>query len=410
MADQQSPCHMWDDGTKLTAALYGLMIKDAMNFYRQSPYIDQQYWNNLDPVTRDAIFVTYCSIGKAQVIENILAEKAKWEATHNEPFMYQPKPGRDATGGENHIYNACRVGRAMLDPSYGGCGLPKCTILDPVTCKPRKVDCLPPPPGPPVLTPLHDPLILDLDGDGIQTTSVNGRAHFDQDANGFAEQTGWVSPSDGLLVLDRNGDDFINDGRELFGDQTILKSGVKAQNGFQALAELDANGDGKIDEQDTVFSQLRVWKDFNGDGFSFPNELFTLDELGIKSINLDSTMVNITDKQGNFQNMIGSFERLDGTTGQEAEVKIEAFPYTKYGTIRGEVKHVSCDAIQDEKKGLIYSSRVKVGKSSILVENKPVTLSAGMAVTVEIKTGKRRVIEYFLTPLIQHTSESLRER
>jgi hemolysin D len=98
------------------------------------------------------------------------------------------------------------------------------------------------------------------------------------------------------------------------------------------------------------------------------------------------------------------------TAGQEAEVKIETFTYTKYGTIHGVVKQVSSDAIQDEKKGLIYSSRVKLGHSTIQVENKPVNLAPGMAVTVEIKTGKRRVIEYFLTPLIQHTSESLRER
>jgi hemolysin D len=97
-------------------------------------------------------------------------------------------------------------------------------------------------------------------------------------------------------------------------------------------------------------------------------------------------------------------------SGQEAEIKIETFPYTKYGVIHGEVKHVSSDAIQDEKKGLIYSSRVKLGKTTVVVENKTVNLAAGMAVTVEIKTGKRRVIEYFLTPLLQHSSESLRER
>lgn len=95
---------------------------------------------------------------------------------------------------------------------------------------------------------------------------------------------------------------------------------------------------------------------------------------------------------------------------QEAEVKIETFPYTKYGTIHGEVKTVSSDAILDEKKGLVYSCRVKLSKSTIPVEKKIVDLTPGMAVTVEIKTGKRRVIEYFLTPLIQHTSGSLRER
>lgn len=96
--------------------------------------------------------------------------------------------------------------------------------------------------------------------------------------------------------------------------------------------------------------------------------------------------------------------------GQTAEVKIETFTYTKYGTIHGKVKHVSSDAISDEKKGLIYSSRVKLERSTVVVGDKIVNLAPGMAVTVEIKTDKRRVIEYFLTPLLQHASESLRER
>jgi len=71
---------------------------------------------------------------------------------------------------------------------------------------------------------------------------------------------------------------------------------------------------------------------------------------------------------------------------------------------------VSHDAIDDEKRGLIYSARVKMARSTILVDGTQVNLSPGMAVSVEIKTGKRRVIEYFLSPLMQHTSESLRER
>lgn len=96
--------------------------------------------------------------------------------------------------------------------------------------------------------------------------------------------------------------------------------------------------------------------------------------------------------------------------GQEAEVKVETFPFTKYGTIHGRITQVSSDAIQDEKLGLIYSTRVKLVKDTLRVENKLVRLSPGMAVTVEVKTGTRRVIEYFLSPLIQVTSESLRER
>ncbi|MDO9438378.1 MAG: hemolysin secretion protein D, partial [Hydrogenophaga sp.] len=71
---------------------------------------------------------------------------------------------------------------------------------------------------------------------------------------------------------------------------------------------------------------------------------------------------------------------------------------------------VSHDAINDEKRGLIYASRVQLGKTSLMVDGKEVGVSPGMAVTVEVKTGRRRVIEYFLAPLLQHTGESLRER
>ena len=89
---------------------------------------------------------------------------------------------------------------------------------------------------------------------------------------------------------------------------------------------------------------------------------------------------------------------------------METFPFTKYGTLPGKITQVSSGAIADEKLGLVYSARVKLAKDTLRVENKVVRLTPGMAVTVEVKTGKRRVIEYFLSPLMQVTSESLRER
>jgi membrane fusion protein, hemolysin D len=96
--------------------------------------------------------------------------------------------------------------------------------------------------------------------------------------------------------------------------------------------------------------------------------------------------------------------------GQEAVVKIETFPFTKYGTIDAKVTHVSNDAVNDEKRGLIFPARVNLARATIQVENKVVNLSPGMAVTVEVKTAQRRVIEYFLSPLLQYKDESLRER
>ena len=174
-----------------------------------------------------------------------------------------------------------------------------------------------------ILPRIHrDPLVLDLNGDGIKTTNLNGDSvtFFDSNSDGFAEMTGWADAHDGVLAMDRNGNGVIDDGAELFGDQTILKNGNRAANGFQALAELDSNGDGKIDANDPTFSQLRVLTlNANGDGY----ELRTLDELGIKSINLDSTITNTTDEQGNTQTRIGSFEMVDGTVKQIGEYSFQ---------------------------------------------------------------------------------------
>ncbi|WP_201451619.1 hypothetical protein [Hydrogenophaga sp. BPS33] len=87
--------------------------------------------------------------------------------------------------------------------------------------------------------------------------------------------------------------------------------------------------------------------------------------------------------------------------GQSAVVKVETFQYTRYGTLDAEVSSVSHDAINDKTRGLIYASRVRMGKTSLMVDDTLVGLSPGMAVTGAVKTGRRRVIEYFLAPLLQ---------
>ena len=96
--------------------------------------------------------------------------------------------------------------------------------------------------------------------------------------------------------------------------------------------------------------------------------------------------------------------------GQTAAVKIDAFTFTKYGTIPAHVTHISRDAIKDEKRGLLYAVKVALEKSSIMANGQDMKLSPGMSVQVEIKTGSRRVIEYVLSPLLQHKRESLHER
>ncbi|MFM1382351.1 HlyD family type I secretion periplasmic adaptor subunit [Yersinia enterocolitica] len=96
--------------------------------------------------------------------------------------------------------------------------------------------------------------------------------------------------------------------------------------------------------------------------------------------------------------------------GQAVEVKIDSFPYTRFGTLSSEVKHISLDAMEDQQQGLVFPARIRLDSDTLTVEGKPVRLSAGMSVSAEIKTGRRRVIDYLLSPLQQYQSEAMRER
>ncbi len=98
------------------------------------------------------------------------------------------------------------------------------------------------------------------------------------------------------------------------------------------------------------------------------------------------------------------------SVGQEAVVKVETFQFTKYGTLPAHVISISQDAIIDEKRGPIFNAQIGLDKSWLNVDGKRINLSPGMTVTAEVKTGKRRIIEYFLSPLLQHGNESLGER
>ena len=95
---------------------------------------------------------------------------------------------------------------------------------------------------------------------------------------------------------------------------------------------------------------------------------------------------------------------------QDVEIKIDSFPFTKYGTIKGKVRNISSDAVQDEKLGLVFPSRLTLLDNKIKADGQIVQLKPSMSVTAEIKTGKRRVIEYLLSPVMKYLNESMRER
>ena len=96
--------------------------------------------------------------------------------------------------------------------------------------------------------------------------------------------------------------------------------------------------------------------------------------------------------------------------GQPAQVKIDAFPYTKYGTVPAVVAQVSRDAVQDEKRGPVYAVRITLAQPVLQVDGRAVPLTPGLSGSAEIRTGDRRLIEYVLSPLLQQGRESLRER
>ena len=169
---------------------------------------------------------------------------------------------------------------------------------------------------------IYDPIVLDLDGDGIETVAgaqFNGSL-FDHDKDGIRTSTGWVKSDDGILVIDRNQDGLINNGGELFGDSVTLKDGTQAKHGYAALAEFDSNGDGKVDSNDIDFNKLQVWRDLNQDGISQKNELFSLADAGVKALNLTYKDTNTSLTGGNILAQTGTYEKEDGSIAQMGDV------------------------------------------------------------------------------------------
>ncbi|MCL9779009.1 calcium-binding protein [Neisseria subflava] len=180
---------------------------------------------------------------------------------------------------------------------------------------------------------IYDPLVLDLDGDGIETVSHKAYkgALFDHDGDGIRTASGWVASDDGLLVVDRNGDGIINDGKELFGDSYVLKDGTHAVHGYAALAEYDSNSDGVVDAKDAELDKLRVWRDLNQDGVSQKEELFTLEEVGVQSINVAYQDSNRNLGDGNRLVQEGSYIGKDGKVRTMGDLLLSNNPfYSRY--------------------------------------------------------------------------------
>lgn len=151
------------------------------------------------------------------------------------------------------------------------------------------------------------PIIVDVNGDGFELTNAANGVNFDINSDGISERLSWtaVGTDDAWLALDRNGNGMVDNGTELFGNYTSQpRPTIVETNGFAALGVFDTvasggNADGEITKDDAVFDSLRLWQDLNQNGVSEANELKTLKQVGLKSIDLDFKTSRRTDEHGN---------------------------------------------------------------------------------------------------------------
>ncbi|HEU0100104.1 MAG TPA: cadherin domain-containing protein [Allosphingosinicella sp.] len=162
-----------------------------------------------------------------------------------------------------------------------------------------------------------DPIVLDLDGDGIELVDIAASAaSFDMDGDGVRDDTGWVGSDDGLLVLDRDGNGAIEGISEI---SFRTPDGNEASE-LEGLMRFDTNANGFFDTGDQDFAKFQVWRDSDGDGVTDPGELKTLGEMGISMINLTRTLTGQQPGGANTVFSTSEYVRSDGTRGVVGDV------------------------------------------------------------------------------------------
>ncbi|MGB0683428.1 MAG: LamG-like jellyroll fold domain-containing protein [Magnetovibrionaceae bacterium] len=171
----------------------------------------------------------------------------------------------------------------------------------------------------------NDPLVFDLNGDGVNLLGADAGVTFDRNGDGTAENTGWFGPDDGLLVADLNANGRVDDFSEVVSPTFAYRDGAAASTttSFDALALFDDNDDGSISVLDEIFGMLKIWQDGNSDGETQVNELLDLSDVGITSISLETTAPDPQDILGNTLWRSAQAQTDDGGTMEVAEVTFD---------------------------------------------------------------------------------------
>ena len=222
------------------------------------------------------------------------------------------------------------------------------------------------------------PIILDLDGDGIELTDNENGTIFDINGDGEKDRTSWTQSGQGFddafLVLDRNGNGEIDSGKELFGDQN------GADNGYDELAKLDSNGDGQIDANDEAYSELQLWADMDGDGKVGDGELKTLEEMGVTSISTQYTgnVGEKFDEHGNDISLESTFTRM--VDGEEVTRKtIDAFFLEAEATAKEKIDNSSVDSLTSDLMEMFKEVAILEDKSYVPPSDEELAEMAGMS-------------------------------
>ncbi|MBI4665983.1 MAG: hypothetical protein HY751_06195 [Nitrospinae bacterium] len=166
-----------------------------------------------------------------------------------------------------------------------------------------------------------DPLALDLNGDGFETTGAQNGLSFDINGDGVADKTSFVKGDDAFIAYDKNGNGVIDSGKELFGDQN------GAANGYEELARYDQNHDGWIDSADAIYKDLVLIKNRGGQTFN-ASSAETLGQAGVAAIKVGYGSSSAFTTGGDAIAQTGAFVRADGSTGQTADILLNRVSLT----------------------------------------------------------------------------------